>query len=158
VKIPAAHIEPEMKARERDAAFHELLSRLVDAGAITRDAEPSIIAGLIAREETMSTGVGFGFAFPQTQSAFVSRPVLAFGRSWPGIEFNSLDGRPVKAVFLFIYPPGGDVRQIRVRHRADRIDPSLYENAPKTMWDCSTADEMAQLLNRTMFDDDEPPA
>jgi mannitol/fructose-specific phosphotransferase system IIA component (Ntr-type) len=79
-------ILPEMKATERWSAIVELVELLV------------------AREETMSTGIGFGIAIPHASSDRVAKVVAAFGRSSTGIEFDALDNAPVRFVVLFVVP------------------------------------------------------
>jgi mannitol/fructose-specific phosphotransferase system IIA component (Ntr-type) len=63
-----------------------------------------ILAALKQREETMSTGIGFGIAIPHATSERVTEVVAAFGRSLDGIEFESLDNAPVKFIVLFVVP------------------------------------------------------
>jgi mannitol/fructose-specific phosphotransferase system IIA component (Ntr-type) len=61
-------------------------------------------AALRQREETMSTGIGFGIAIPHASSDRVGHVVAAFGRSSHGIEFDSLDNAPVRFIVLFVVP------------------------------------------------------
>ena len=63
-----------------------------------------VLAALRQREETMSTGIGFGIAIPHASSDRVGKVVAAFGRSLTGIEFDSLDNAPVKFIVLFVVP------------------------------------------------------
>ncbi len=97
-------IIPEMKATERWSAIVELVEMLVKLGKIKAADQETVLAALRAREETMSTGIGFGIAIPHASSDRVSEVVAAFGRSSGGIEFDSLDGLPVKFIVLFIVP------------------------------------------------------
>ena len=97
-------IIPEMKATERWSAIVELVGMLVRLGKIKEADKETVLAALRAREETMSTGIGFGIAIPHASSDRVSEVVAAFGRSNTGIEFDSLDGAPVKFIVLFIVP------------------------------------------------------
>lgn len=97
-------IIPEMKATERWSAIVELVDLLVDLGKIKADDREVILAALRAREETMSTGIGFGIAIPHASSDRVGEVVAAFGRSESGIEFDSLDNLPVRFIVLFIVP------------------------------------------------------
>ena len=62
------------------------------------------VASLKQREETMSTGIGFGIAIPHASSDRIEQVVAAFGRSSQGIEFDALDNAPVKFVVLFVVP------------------------------------------------------
>ena len=97
-------IIPEMKATERWSAIVELIDLLVGLGKIQKQDRDTVLAALRAREETMSTGIGFGIAIPHASSDRVSEVVAAFGRSSSGIEFDSLDNAPVKFIVLFVVP------------------------------------------------------
>jgi PTS system nitrogen regulatory IIA component len=97
-------IIPDMKATERWSAIVELVDLLVERGKIKPADCDTVLAALRAREETMSTGIGFGIAIPHASSDRVNEVVAAFGRSSPGIEFDSLDNAPVKFIVLFVVP------------------------------------------------------
>jgi len=102
--LTSEQIIPEMKATERWPAIVELIELLVGQGKIDPANRESILASLKQREETMSTGIGFGIAIPHASSEAVVEVVAAFGRSSQGIEFDALDNAPVKFVVLFIVP------------------------------------------------------
>jgi mannitol/fructose-specific phosphotransferase system IIA component (Ntr-type) len=102
--LSSEQIIPEMKATERWPAIVELIDLLVSLGRIDPAHRESILGSLKQREETMSTGIGFGIAIPHASSESVSEVVAAFGRSSRGIEFDALDNAPVKFVVLFIVP------------------------------------------------------
>src|SRR5690242_9105393 len=102
--LSAEQIIPEMKATERWSAIVELIDLLVSLGKVKPADRDSILAALRQREETMSTGIGFGIAIPHCSSDRIENVVAAFGRSTNGIEFDALDNAPVKFVVLFIVP------------------------------------------------------
>ncbi len=102
--LSADQIIPEMKATERWDAIVELMDLLVARGQIKPEDRDGILASLKQREETMSTGIGFGIAIPHCSSDRLDKVVAAFGRSGTGIEFDALDNAPVKFVVLFIVP------------------------------------------------------
>src|SRR4029453_3381016 len=102
--LSAEQIIPEMKATDRWPAIVELIDLLVSLGKIKPEDRDSILASLKQREETMSTGIGFGIAIPHASSDRVNDVVASFGRSSQGIEFDALDNAPVKFVVLFIVP------------------------------------------------------
>lgn len=97
-------IIPDMKSTERWSAIVELVDLLVSQGAVKEDDRETVLSALRAREETMSTGIGFGIAIPHASSDRVKQVVAAFGRSSQGIEFESLDNAPVKFIVLFVVP------------------------------------------------------
>src|SRR5438094_5885762 len=102
--LSAEQIVPEMKATERWPAIVELIDLLVHLGKIKEPDRDPILASLKQREETMSTGIGFGIAIPHCSSDRLDKVVAAFGRSSTGIEFDALDNAAVKFVVLFIVP------------------------------------------------------
>lgn len=102
--LSAQAILPEMQATERYAAIAELVNVLVSNGKIAAENRDTVLTALRDREETMSTGIGFGIAIPHASSEHVTEVVAAFGRSSAGIEFEALDNAPVKFVVLFVVP------------------------------------------------------
>jgi nitrogen PTS system EIIA component len=102
--LSPALIIPEMKATARWDAITELVDRLVEEGRVRREERDVVLESIKQREQTMSTGIGFGIAIPHASSDKVTEVVAAFGRSTVGIEFDSLDGQPVFFVVLFVVP------------------------------------------------------
>ncbi|HEY1770013.1 MAG TPA: PTS sugar transporter subunit IIA [Chthoniobacterales bacterium] len=102
--LSSEQIIPEMEATERWPAIVELVDLLIRVGKVGVGCRESILAALKQREETMSTGIGFGIAIPHASCNEVSEVVAAFGRSTKGIEFDALDNAPVKFIVLFIVP------------------------------------------------------
>ena len=102
--LSVEQILPEMKAAERWSAIVELVDLLVAQKQIASADRDTVLGALRQREETMSTGIGFGIAIPHASSDRVEKVVAAFGRSSTGIEFDSLDNAPVKFIVLFVVP------------------------------------------------------
>jgi nitrogen PTS system EIIA component len=102
--LSAEQIIPEMTATERWPAIVELIDLLTALGKIKPADRDSVLASLKQREETMSTGIGFGIAIPHCSSDRIDEVVASFGRSPNGIEFDALDNAPVRFVVLFIVP------------------------------------------------------
>lgn len=57
---------------------------------------------IFEREEIMSTGVGNGFAIPHGKTEAVSDIVAAFAVTAAPIDYQSLDEKPVRLVFLLV--------------------------------------------------------
>ena len=60
---------------------------------------------LMRRERLQSTGFGHGVAVAHGRVPSLESVVIALGISHKGIEFDSIDGEPVKLLFLIISPP-----------------------------------------------------
>jgi len=93
-----------MVSEERWEAIAELVDALVAAGKIAAGDKDTVLEAIRQREETMSTGIGFGIAIPHASSDKVHEVVAAFGRSTKGVQFDSLDGQPVFFIVLFVVP------------------------------------------------------
>jgi len=97
-------IVPELSAGDRWGVLEELVNVLVEEGSVEVGHRDSVLAALRMREETMSTGIGFGVAIPHASSEHVREVVAVFGRSDSGVDFGALDGAAVKFVVMFIVP------------------------------------------------------
>lgn len=102
--LSADQIIPDMKSVERWDAIGELVDQLVSAEKIQPEDRGAIWEAIKQREQTMSTGIGFGIAIPHASSDRVDGVIAAFGRSLKGIEFDSLDGEPVFFIVFFVVP------------------------------------------------------
>ncbi|MFH1311741.1 MAG: PTS sugar transporter subunit IIA [Candidatus Eisenbacteria bacterium] len=88
----------DLKSRTKNEVLRELFRVLEKAPEITdgKDLEQSIIE----RENVLTTGIGFEIAIPHVQLHSVSNFVMAIGRCEEGIDFDSLDGKPVRLVIM----------------------------------------------------------
>jgi mannitol/fructose-specific phosphotransferase system IIA component (Ntr-type) len=134
-------IIPDMEATDHWPAICELVEHLVACGKIAPEHQEPILEALKQREEAMSTGIGCGVAIPHTSSEHVEEVVAAFGRSEAGIEFNSLDGLPVKLMVLFIVPK--DQFQLHLKTLAAI---AKYLNDPRIRQELMEADDSERLL------------
>ena len=57
---------------------------------------------IFEREKIMSTGVGNGFAIPHGKTDSVADVVAAFGITSEPIDYQSLDEKPVRLIFLLV--------------------------------------------------------
>ena len=96
----------ELQAENRWQAIDELIGALVSHGKIKSEDTKAIAEAIIKRESAMSTGIGFGIGIPHASTDLVSEVVGAIGRSRKGIQFEALDGKPVRLVMLFLVPQG----------------------------------------------------
>lgn len=102
--LSESQIVPEMVSEERWDAISELVDCLIKADRFDPEDREGILDAIRQREQTMSTGIGFGIAIPHTSSDKVDEVVAAFGRSVKGVQFESLDGQPVFFIVLFVVP------------------------------------------------------
>ncbi len=94
-----------LSVQNKEGAIRALVSGLTTAGVVTADAEESIVAAILKREELGSTGIGNGVAVPHTKHPSVTKLVAAIALTNQGVDFQSLDGGAVHILFLLISPP-----------------------------------------------------
>ncbi len=100
--ITAETVAVELSATDRDAAIAELVGIAARTGRVLDPA--AVVAGALAREATVSTGLGDGIAIPHAKTDAVSEPVVVYARSRAGIDWASRDGKPASELFLIAVP------------------------------------------------------
>lgn len=80
-----------------------------------------ILEGLREREQVMSTGIGHGIAIPHARLEGAPELRLALVRYASGVEFKSLDGKPVHLAFGVIGPPQGTGVHVKLLARIARL-------------------------------------
>jgi PTS system nitrogen regulatory IIA component len=101
----------DLTSRSKDAALMELVETLSSAPEVT-DRE-KLLQAILERERIVSTGIGLGVAVPHAKIPEVSEFVVAYGRSTDGIDFGSIDDRPVHHVVLIVGPPDRQQRYLQ---------------------------------------------
>ncbi len=87
--LSPAQVIPEMRATDRWQAIDELVDQLVTAGRIAPEHRQDIAAVVKKREQSMSTGIGFGVGIPHAVSDRISEVVGVLGRSSKGMNFEA---------------------------------------------------------------------
>ena len=98
-------VVPELQAKSREEAVLELVKALAAASAIPKKSIEDVTKAVMAREAQATTGIGKGVALPHAKLKGVKKPLGAIGRSSEGIEFASLDAKPVYSVILLLSSP-----------------------------------------------------
>ncbi len=80
--------------------FEELVDLLVTQYRTNNRDE--ILDAIRRREEKMSTGIKKGIAIPHAKTRFTRGVIGVLGVSDHGIDYESLDGEPVRILFLLV--------------------------------------------------------
>src|SRR5262245_17470709 len=102
----------DLRASGKREALVEICRVLAGCASVADPA--ALAAAVLEREEVMSTGIGLGIAVPHAKIPSVREFALALGRSKAGIDFQSLDGRPVHLVVLIAGPEGRQGRYLQL--------------------------------------------
>ena len=98
-------IVPELSAKTRDEAVRELVQALAATGAVPKKSIEDIVKAVLGREAQATTGIGKGVALPHAKLKGIKKPLGTIGRSSEGIDFASLDAKPVYSVILLLSSP-----------------------------------------------------
>ena len=94
---------PNLNAATKEEALDELAERFVETSLIRN--KDILLEMLQRRESVGSTGIGHGIAIPHGRTTATAELTVAFGKSSKGIEWDSIDKKPVNLVFLIVAPP-----------------------------------------------------
>jgi mannitol/fructose-specific phosphotransferase system IIA component (Ntr-type) len=117
-----------MEASKKKQAIEELVKMLCDKQKIP-EIKP-IVDNLLAREKQISSGIGEGIAIPHDLSITgLDATYMAFGRKQSGIDFCSMDNRPVTLIFLILGPEVYRKDHLQILCKLTRIlhDPMFRE-------------------------------
>ena len=89
-----------LRGQSKDDIINALVN-LVAQSTKVLDKE-KVRAAIFEREKIMSTGVGNGFAIPHGKTEAVSDTVAAFAVTAEPIDYQSLDEKPVRLIFLLV--------------------------------------------------------
>jgi mannitol/fructose-specific phosphotransferase system IIA component (Ntr-type) len=98
-------IVADLQAKTREEAVQELVKALAAAGAIPKKSVEDVAKAVMARESQATTGIGKGVALPHAKLKGIKKPIGTIGRSADGIEFASLDAKPVYSIILLLSSP-----------------------------------------------------
>ena len=144
--VHAEHIVPDLKAANRWEAIDELVDTLVSNGAIAKSDRDAVIDVVRTRENSMSTGIGYGIGIPHASTDLIENVVGALGRSKNGINFEALDNQPVTLVVLFLVPQGQFQKHL---HTLANIARQLHNSEFRTaLENAEDASSICQILSQ----------
>ena len=144
--VQTENIVPVLKATNRWEAIDELVDTLVANGAIVESDRDAVIDVVRTRENSMSTGIGYGIGIPHASTDLIENVVGAFGRSKSGINFEALDNQPVTLVVLFLVPQGQFQKHL---HTLANIARQLHNSEFRAaLENAEDADSIFQILSQ----------
>ena len=113
------NIKTSLHSLDKESVIKELID-LIYPNQFLEDKD-SIFDAVIEREKIMTTGVGREVAIPHCKRKNCTDFIIALGIHPSGIDFNSIDNRPVKIIFLLIGPEDNPGMHIRLLSRISRL-------------------------------------
>jgi PTS system nitrogen regulatory IIA component len=102
--VRAGGVHRDLEGEDKNAVLAAIVGRLPLPAEVDRE---HLLAVLEAREALGSTGIGDGIAIPHVRNPIllhVGRPFVALCLLRRPVDFQSIDGKPVHAVFLVVSP------------------------------------------------------
>lgn len=111
-------IRVPLAAADKAAVIRELVTVAVEGSeTIAEDLRQAVEE----REQVLSTGVGHGVAIPHGRSGLLTDLRASAGVARQPIEFGSLDGAPVRLVFLLVAPESEAGAHVKALSRITRL-------------------------------------
>ena len=141
--IPKGAIALNMNPSTKQEAIDILIDLLASSGII-KD-KKSVRKDVLAREAGGSTGLGNGLATPHAQNNSVKKPAIAAMTVPNGVEFDSIDGKPARLLFLFAAPEKADDKSLTEMGRLAVLlmDPDFKES----LISAKTVEEFTKLID-----------
>lgn len=170
--LPEKQILTGAHAADKNDALQQAVRLLRSEKVLS--SEEQFLAQVLRREAEGSTGAGGGLAIPHGRCSAVLRPALAAMTIPDGVEYASMDGQPVRLLFLIAAPEqdngvylsvlstlarllmnrdlqqklilAADAREFRQALLEAEQTPAGSKNAPETAEDAKTGSRRYRLL------------
>jgi len=136
-----------LKSSDRDNAIRELCLVAHEQGNMPQ--AESLSREVLRRENSMGTAIENSIAIPHARIPSLVRPLIVFGRSETGIEWNSPDGAATHFVFLILTPKEDDDIQVQILRI---IAQTMYEpSVSKAIMKASDQQGIWEILEKSFL-------
>ena len=133
----------------KEAAISHLVEIIAKTGCLSD--QERFKAAVFDREAKGSTGLGEGIAIPHAKSAGCVRPGLAAMVVKEGVDFESIDGKPVKLIFLIASPRQASDAHLDVLARLSTL--LIDEKFRQDLMSCETVEQFLSLIDKAEGED-----
>ncbi len=140
--LAAGAILLDVQAETAATAIDEL-TRAIPPTNLPPDVDIAALA--LAREQLITTDVGFGVAIPHARCPRLVKPILVFGRSKDGIPFSPNSTEPVRLIFLLVTP--SDRPHLQVFFLAQLANVAKSEFVREKLRQATTPDELLEIIS-----------
>jgi fructose-specific phosphotransferase system IIA component len=112
-------IKSPLESADKKGVIDELVDllagakKVADAGALKE--------AVWTREQTRTTGIGHGLAIPHGKCSGMSSLAMAIGKPATPMDFQAIDGQPVRLIVLLASPPDRTSDHIQALARISRL-------------------------------------
>lgn len=138
------NIKLGLQAKEKAEAIRELVDLLAANGELTDPRK--VLEAVMEREATRTTGIGNGLAIPHGKCAGTDSLVMAVGKVPDGIDFQAIDGRPVRWIWLLSSPPDKTGPHIHALARISRL--MTIERFRQALENAATPEQVIEIIRQ----------
>lgn len=140
--IEQEDIIPELKAQDKKGVLEELSDVICKHEPLLK--KERLVRILLEREKLGTTGIGEGIAIPHGKVDVLKTPLLAFGRSKKGIDYEAIDKKPVHLFFLLVAPENSSSLHLHILARIAK----LLKNSKfkKKLMEAKTKEEIYKII------------
>ncbi len=130
-----------LPAGDRHTAIAALTRRLTEHAGARYD---EVLGAVMERESVLSTGIGFGVAIPHARSAAVRELTMVAGVCPSPVQFDAIDGEPVRLFFLIVGPEASAGLHVKILSRIARL--VRRDSVRQQLIEATTADAFYNVL------------
>ncbi|MCC7390219.1 MAG: PTS sugar transporter subunit IIA [Phycisphaerales bacterium] len=135
-------VKAPLEATDKRGVIDELVGVLAAAGRVN---DPGALREAVwTREQTRTTGIGHGLAIPHGKCAGMKSLAMAIGKPAQPLDFEAIDGQPVKLVVLLASPPDRTSDHIQALARVSRL--MTMEDFREKIYAAETGVQIWELL------------
>lgn len=135
-------VSAPLVATDKQSVIGELVDLLSSAGMVS-DAQ-SLKEAVWSREQTRTTGIGFGLAIPHGKCAGMDRLAIAIGKPAVPMDFEAIDSQPVQLIVLLASPPDRTRDHIQALAEVSRL--ITKEDFRNRVYNATSPDEIYELF------------
>ncbi len=140
--LPRGAIIPNLSSSDKKGVLEELAASVAPLAQTGSD---EIVRVLLEREQLGSTGIGGGIGIPHGKLASINSIVVGFGLSDKGVEFDSLDNKPVHIFFLLITPESSTGSHLRVLAQISKL--LKKDHFKESLIKAESIDEIQEIIH-----------
>ncbi len=103
-------------------------------------------AGLLEREEVLTTGIGNGIAIPHARLQSSTGITVSFGLVQGETDFDAIDSQPVQIIFLVFFPKDDVSLQLRFLARISRL--LTHTSLKEDLLSCRSPEEVIDAFQQ----------
>ncbi len=132
----------DLKSIDKKGVLEELAASV---SGIAETETGEIVKVLLEREKLGSTGIGGGIGIPHGKLDSIPSIIVGFGLSRSGVEFDSLDGKPVYIFFLLVTPMNSTGSHLKVLAQISKLlkTKAHFKNS---LFKAQSVDEIVEII------------